>query len=159
MPKIRISHFVTKGISINKENCSNIVTKESFPIHSSSSENPSEQRLPINSSNTQKHTEVRIKTGQENIPKSFRKRELFITSIESRYASTPVRQHLKTIKDEISQSATVFREIINKTRKTKKTFVYSVQIQFQKKNFHLTDSLDLPIQYQYKKKIIHLERK
>lgn len=107
MPKIRISHYITKKIPISKENSSSDSVKESEPVQ------------------TKENFQDKPKTNdflKLQLPLKGQKKTLAAPSFESRYAFTPKKQTSHLLEDKIREEAIVFREIANRPKK-KRTVV------------------------------------
>lgn len=104
MPKVRLSHFISKNIPVTAEN------SLSFRHYPESNSEVISQSISGDSATN------------KNCLKSLgkRKQEILETSIEKKYVSIPKKSHSESIQKEISKLATAFRDITNKHKKTQK---------------------------------------
>lgn len=115
MPKVRISHFITKGIPVTAENSSDFVRQSEFV-------QVPESAVAVSTScdNTQSLSATKTNNRISSKPSarlSIRQREIIATSAEAKYAAVPRKKHSKLIKDEIIKEATLFRYISAKSKK------------------------------------------
>ncbi len=107
MPKVRVSHFITKNISISKENSSSFINKPS---------DKKEITSPKNEKIIQQSSGKATFTQSSSRKVSARQKEILLTSAEAKYATIPRKQNSRIIQNEILQESALFRDISNQKR-------------------------------------------